>query len=147
MNSLRQAAEKIALAIRKLAEEMSWTNVTCLVEDKGDVIFEVNKAISEVGVVVVVAVDRFTRRTNSGQILTGTLTIDVTASENVPVNREQDPYVTAQGVAEAIAQRFHWRTFEGGFISPLRLASLDKSYPGQTITSVALSFAAEYSLC
>ena len=141
---LREAAETLAGEIRKLGEEMGWSDLTVLVEDKGDVIYESQRAVAKVGVVAVVTIDRFARRANSGQLLTGTLTIDVTASEGVTVNRAKEPYVTAQQVAEAIAQRFHWRALGGRFESPLRLATLEKLYPSPKVTSVALSFLAEF---
>ena len=143
---LREDAETVAGAIRALAEANGWNNLTVLVEDKGDIIYETQKAINGVGVLVVVTVDRFARRANSGQLLTGTLTIDVTASENVKVNRAKEPYETAQGVAEVIARALHWKEFGGNFESPLRLATLEKLYPGPGVTSVALSFLAEYLL-
>ena len=143
---LREDAETIAAAIRTLAENNRWNNLTVLVEDKGDIIYESQKAINSVGVLVVVTVDRFARRANSGQLLTGTLAIDITASENVKVNRAKEPYETAQGVAEEIARTFHWKEFGGLFESPLRLASMEKIYPGPGVTSVALSFQAEYLL-
>ena len=142
---LREAAETVAAAIRKLAEGIPG-EVTCLVEDKGDIIFETQKAIAKAGVTVVVTVDRFARRANSGRTLAGTLTIDVTASENVPLNRARADCVTAQGVAEALAAALHWREFGGRFASPLRLAAFEKLYPSPKVTSVALSFQAEYSL-
>ena len=145
-NLLRQAAETVAAAIRKLAEEIGWNHVTILVEDKGDIIYESQRAIGEVGVLVVVTIDKFARRANSGQLLTGTLTIDVTASESVTVNRENEPYVTAQQVGEVVARSLHWREFGGSFESPLRLATFEKLYPVPNVTSVALSFSAEYSL-
>lgn len=143
---LREDTETIAKEIRKLAEEMRWSNITVLVEDKGDILFETQKAINKVGVLVVVTVDRFARRANSGQLLTGTLTIDITASENVQVNRSRADNKTAQGVAEEIARTFHWKEFGGNFVSPLRLATMEKIYPGPGVTSVALSFQAEYLL-
>ena len=143
---LREDTEAIAAAIRTLAEDNGWNNLTVLVEDKGDIIYETQRAINSVGVLVVVTVDRFARRANSGQLLTGTLTIDVTASENVKVNRAKAGHQTAQGVAEEIARAFHWKEFGGNFGSPLRLATLEKIYPGPGVTSVALSFQAEYLL-
>ena len=144
-SALREAAETVAAAIRELAKDIPG-DVTCLVEDRGDVIFETQRAIAKAGVVVVVAVDRFARRANSGPLLTGTLTLDVTASENLPLNRAQADYTTAQAVAEALAAALHWRAFGGRFASPLRLATMEKLYPSEKVTSVALAFEAEYLL-
>ena len=140
----REAAETVAAAIRELAKETP--GVTVLVEDKGDIVFEAQKALSKAGVTVVVTVDRFARRANSGQLLAGTLTLDVTASENVPLNRARPDAGTAQMVVEALATGLHWRAFGGRFASPLRLATFEKLYPSPKVTSVALSFAAEYML-
>ena len=109
--NFRKAAETVAAAIRELAKETP--GVTVLVEDKGDIVFEAQKALSKAGVTVVVTVDRFARRANSGQLLAGTLTLDVTASENVPLNRARPDAVTAQMVAEALATGLHWRAFGG----------------------------------
>lgn len=143
---LREDTEAVAETIRRIAEGKGWSNLTVLVEDKGDILFETQKALGKAGVVVTVTVDRFARRANSGQLLTGTLTVDVTASESIPVNRAKAGGATAQGVAEGIADALHWRELGGGFASPLRLASLEKAYPAAGVTSVALSFQAEYIL-
>lgn len=143
---MHDALEQIAKDILEDEVIKSLPGITCLVEDRGDVVFEATRALGRAGVVVLVSIRSFQRRQNSGQLLTGTLALDVTCAETVPVNRRGTDYVTAQHVAETIAQRFHWRTLGGRFASPLRFMSLTKEYPDPKVVSWSLAFEAEYGL-
>ena len=144
---MRTAAETIASAIRDALS--SWGDgpacPAVLVEDKGDMLFELQSALESSGVYVTVATPGFTRRNNTAGILQGTLEIDVTAFENVKANREQPDFLTAQGIAQRIASALHWKKIDG-FISPLRVLSIRRTDPSDAISSATVSLSAEYIL-
>ena len=141
---MRQAAEMVAAAIRDAFKERS--DFGCYVEDEHDVQLKVSRALAGTGTFAIVTVADYARRANSGELLTGTITFDVTLFENVPANRAKTGFMTAQGAAQRIAETLHWRRLGGRFESPLRVSGVRRNPGDAKFASVSVTVEAEYLL-
>lgn len=97
-------------------------------EDETDAAAAVDRALASTGVIVLVGVASFARRSNSGACLTGTITISVDVLENAALNRidENPGYRSAPEIAILIAQILHGETLSG-FTSALHLVNLNRA--------------------
>lgn len=118
-SSFRRVAEDIADSIRDAAGVQGRGDVSVIVEDKGDIDALVAEALGSVGLCVIVGVTGFTRRAQSGPVITGTLDFEFRVVETPAVNRTEQGFVTAQQMAEWLARNLHWRTWEGMGGKPL----------------------------
>lgn len=113
ISKFRGVAEGIADAIRDAAGVQGRGDVSVIVEDKGDVEALVAEAIGSVGLCVIIGITGFTRRAQSGPVITGTLDFEFRVAEIPSVNRTAQGFVTAQQMAEWLARNLHWRTWDG----------------------------------
>jgi len=112
-SKFRRVAENIADAIRCAAGVQGRGDISVIVEDKGAIEQLVAEALGSTGLCVIVGVTGFSRRAQSGPVITGTLDMEFRVVEIPSVNRTEQGFVTAQQMAEWLAMNLHWRTWEG----------------------------------
>lgn len=113
MNQERELQEKIVNFLSK-REEFQGTRVAFIVEDKEDPFKAVQKAVaSTVGLAVVISAVGYRRRANSGEAITGTLSLQLDIFENITLNRAAKDRMTGQAANEIIRALLHWQRFEG----------------------------------
>lgn len=112
-SKFRRIAEAIADAIRCAAGVAGHGGISVVVEDKGDIDALVAEALGSVGLCVIVGVTGFTRRAQSGPVITGSFDMEFRVVEIPSVNRTAQGFVTSQQMAEWLARNLHWRTWEG----------------------------------
>ena len=102
-------ADRLESLAKYLQEKLSTLpRVRVVVEEKANWLAQVQQSLATVGeVLVLVSFGGFRRREKSGPLLTGSLTVDVSAHEMVSTNRELPDYVTAEAVVETIASVLH----------------------------------------
>ena len=107
---LRDIAQGIADYIAQDEVLRDGGNVSVVVEDKADYAFEIQSAISQMGVCVTIAVVGF-QVTSQSPLLSGTLQIQVSCYEHPSLNREDLSTPTAQFVAERLSSILHYHRF------------------------------------
>ena len=107
---LRRVAEEIAHFIREDEVLKANAHLTVAVEDKASVAFEIERALGLMGVFVLVSVLSF-RRVDCSPILQGTIEFQISCFENPEINRDDLSIMTAQGVAERLADILHYTKF------------------------------------
>lgn len=112
-SKFRVVAENVAEAIRNIPQFAGRADVSVVVEDKGDVDFQIAEAVAGVGVCVIVGVMGFSRRSQSGPVVSGTLNLEIRVIERPSVNRNEQGAVTAQEASEVILRSAHWRRVPG----------------------------------
>lgn len=108
--TLRDIAQGIADCIAQDGVLHDDGHVTVVVEDKANVQFEIRNAIAQLGVAVLVAVTDF-RRDDRSPFVEGMATLQLSCFEHPELNRDDISTLTAQGVAERLAQILHYRRF------------------------------------
>lgn len=107
MAELREIAQAIADVVRDDPVLREDGKVTVVVEDKAVVGVEIQKALAVSGVCVLVAVTGF-RRDDRSPVLQGNVELQISCYEHPVLNRDDLSTMTAQGVAERIAQVLHY---------------------------------------
>ena len=102
-SKFRRVAENIADAIRGAAGVEGRGDISVIVEDKGAIDQLVAEALGSTGLCVIVGVTGFSRRAQSGPVITGTLDMEFRVVEIPSVNRTEQGFVTAQQMAEWLA--------------------------------------------
>ena len=102
-SKFRRVAENIADAIRGAAGVQGRGDISVIVEDKGAIDQLVAEALGSTGLCVIVGVTGFSRRAQSGPVITGTLDMEFRVVEIPSVNRTEQGFVTAQQMAEWLA--------------------------------------------
>lgn len=123
MGYQREICERIA---GTLGEVKSLADAKVMVEDLCDPHAEVEKALGELGVLVLVAVTGHRRKTGVGASTAGDFAIEVSVFENPQINRDGRPdALTVSGAAEAVSKALHGQTVEFGDGSKTRLVYVD----------------------
>lgn len=108
-------ADLLELLAAGLREELSsMPRIRVVVEEKANWLAQVQQTLGTVGeVLVLVSFGGYQRRAGSCPVLTGSLTVDVSAHEMVATNRELPGFVTAEAVIERVATALHGSKIDG----------------------------------
>lgn len=107
---LREVAEGIAKFIEEDQVLHDDGHVTVVVEDKANVAAELEIALGQLGVCVLIAVTGFDRKPNCFQPQ-GRLRLEISCHESPELNRDDPSVLTAQGVAERLVKILHYHEF------------------------------------
>lgn len=115
------------------------------IEDKSDITSEVTKFLKGFGVMVVISVVGYDRRINSGNLMTGSLKLNISAIENTRHNRNNPGFMTATDVSVRIAEILHFKDFDL-LSSPIRFTSMQRADVERESAIMNASYVAESQL-